>query len=82
MSVLLQLSTQGFTKYENHVLLCKLVRPMMMQQNEVDLGGETGDVAVEAANLLFYYLFEDYTGAVPVLSMYRKRVEAIVSFLT
>jgi hypothetical protein len=79
--VLLQLSKRGFEKYKNDILLYKLVRSKLQQPGS-ETGDDTAKPDVDGANMLFYYLFEDYSGAVPALGVFRENVKAIVSSAT
>ncbi|KAL2873292.1 hypothetical protein SGCOL_011551 [Colletotrichum sp. CLE4] len=60
-SVLCQLSKHGVEDFERRLLSLKPVR-QAMPRSELD-----GNAAREGSSNLFYYLFEDYSSALPVL---------------
>lgn len=86
-SAVLQLSKCGYNKYENKIVRIKLVRPALGGSGDdgtLSRAGSTltvppaNDVAIEGSSNLFYYLFEDYEAALPILRKSKKRLDELV----
>lgn len=72
-SVLCQLSKHGAEDFERRLLSLKPVRQAMPPS---DLDSNT---ACEGSSNLFYYLFEDYSSALPVLRTSKRELGRLVS---
>ncbi|KAK1688153.1 hypothetical protein BDP55DRAFT_547985 [Colletotrichum godetiae] len=72
-SVLCQLSKHGVEDFERRLLSLKPVR-QAMSRSELD-----GNAAREGSSNLFYYLFEDYSSALPVLKTSKNELGRLVS---
>ncbi|KAK1709028.1 ADP-ribosylation factor [Colletotrichum lupini] len=72
-SVLCQLSKHGVEDFERRLLSLKPVRQAMPRQG---LGSNT---ACEGSSNLFYYLFEDYSSALPVLRTSKQELGRLLS---
>ncbi|KAK1725817.1 ADP-ribosylation factor [Colletotrichum acutatum] len=71
-SVLCQLSKHGVEDFERRLLSLKPVR-QAMPRSEVD-----SNTACEGSSNLFYYLFEDYSSALPVLRTSKQELGRLV----
>ncbi|KAK2729935.1 ADP-ribosylation factor [Colletotrichum kahawae] len=71
MAVLRQLSKHGVEDYSNNVITLKSVRQAL------PTAGPGCNAAREGSSNLFFYLFEDYSGAVPVLAASRDRIHSL-----
>ncbi|KAK2001744.1 ADP-ribosylation factor [Colletotrichum falcatum] len=71
MSVLSQLSKHGITDFSDRLVSFKRVRQAMTGP------GLQSDTAYEGSSNLFYYLFEDYSSAMPVLKASKLRLEQL-----
>lgn len=87
VSVLMQLSDLGHTKYRHNILALKEVRqPLRRDQPGNGHGlrrvpsavGSDTHVSLEGSSNLFYYLFEDYFAAVPILRGSRRMLHNLV----
>jgi hypothetical protein len=90
VSVLMQLSNRGYEEYKTNILSLKSVRqPLskdMMTTNGLrrmpsllDPEDRERYISYDGSSNLFYYLFEDYTAAVPILKISRKALHDLVS---
>lgn len=76
-SILCQLSKHGFKEYEDKVLNLKSIRELL--NPERGRGGAVGsDAQTDGSSNLFYYLFEDYGGSVPVLEASKRMIADLV----
>ncbi|KAK2026993.1 ADP-ribosylation factor [Colletotrichum zoysiae] len=71
LSVLFQLSKHGTTDFSDRLVSFKRVRQAMTEM------GSESDMACEGSSNLFYYLFEDYSSALPVLKASKLRLEQL-----
>lgn len=88
VSVLMQLSDLGDAKYEHNILALKQVRQPLRRDSPGNSRGlrqasstphSESYASLEGSSNLFYYLFEDYFAAVPVLKGSRKMLYDLVS---
>lgn len=91
VSVLMQLSDLGHTKYRHNILAFKEVRQSLRRDQPGNGQGlrrtpsaveSDNYVSLEGSSNLFYYLFEDYFAAVPILKGSRKMLSDLVSTRT
>ncbi|KAK2045862.1 ADP-ribosylation factor [Colletotrichum somersetense] len=73
LSVLFQLSKHGTTDFSDRLISFKRVRQAMTEMDS------ESDMACEGSSNLFYYLFEDYSSAMPVLKASKLRLEQLRS---
>ncbi|KAK1964556.1 ADP-ribosylation factor [Colletotrichum sublineola] len=71
LSVLCQLSKHGIADFNDRLVSFKRVRQAMTEMEP------QSDMACEGSSNLFYYLFEDYSSAMPVLKASRLRLEQL-----
>ncbi|KAF6814992.1 ADP-ribosylation factor [Colletotrichum plurivorum] len=73
VTVLRQLSKHGVEEYRSRVITLKSVRQAL------PAAASGCDTAREGSSNLFFYLFEDYSGAVPVLTAARSKIHKLAS---
>ena len=87
-SAMLQLSMRGYRKYEGKIARIKLVRPALSGSwDEHGLNRASSaltepaeyELAIDGSSNLFYYLFEDYEAAMPILRKSKRILDDLVS---
>lgn len=73
LSVLCQLSKHGIADFTDRLVSFKRVRQAL------SVTEPRAKVACEGSSNLFYYLFEDYSAAMPVLKTSKLQLEHLVS---
>lgn len=91
-SILYQLSKHGLEEHKHSVLTLKSVREMLRPEQRGTIQADHAipeansrpqcDLAPEGASNLFYYLFEDYAGALPVLKESQRTLKLLVCLHT
>ncbi|TDZ22135.1 MutS protein-like protein 5 [Colletotrichum orbiculare MAFF 240422] len=71
VDVLLQLSKKGIERYKRKAISLKSVRPPL------PFTGSAKEAAHDISSNLFFYLFEDYSGAAPVVTASRAQIQTL-----
>ncbi len=78
LKVLRQLSKCGLDEDKNTFMQFTSVRRPLMQHTQSSMIVPLEDHAVEGSSNLFYYLFEDYPGAVSILNTSKRVLDDLV----